>query len=334
MSYTHRLKQALSGPKTILHKFLTHYDPNSERIYAFVEGDADETFYRGQIQRFISDESLIHTYNCEGKAKVINAYRDIVAKYPDCQRVLFFLDKDVDELIGVKWPSDPRIFVTECYSIENYIVSRQALSRYLKDYVTIKKVDLQIDDILDQFEADLADFHKLMLPIMAWIVAMRRSGSRVILQDVDLGELCAVMETGKCKKATRTRISYLLKVTQANLPSPVWTEFRAACTELKRLTPKVYVRGRFEAWWLVQFCRIILVGLQQVVKEGNGSIRIHAQLHANTFIQLLGATIETPAPLSTFLSFHTKRASTQIAVDSVSSETAGFLAKIANLFKG
>src|SRR5581483_1487912 len=253
MSFTDLLRKARSTRVAMSHKFLTNYDPNSERVYAFVEGDADEAFYRAQIQKYVPDQRLIYTYNCDGKAGVAEAYAEIVKKHPNCERVLFFLDKDVDDIVGIQWPSDPRIFVTDCYSIENYIVNKQALSRYCKDYVKIRKVEIDIDSVLEQFETDLFHFHQMMLPVMAWIVIMRRSRCKVNLQNVDPGELFRVTDDGNSRRPKRCSIAYLMRVTQATSPSPSWQRLKVTCKELRTLPAKSYVRGKFEAWWFVEF---------------------------------------------------------------------------------
>lgn len=207
MSYLDILRKAKSSRISVFHKFLTNYDPNSGRLYSFVEGDADEAFYRAQVQKYIPDDRLIYTYNCEGKAGVAQAYADVVKRYPHCERVLFFMDKDVDDIVGVQWPSDPRLFVTECYSVENYIINKQALSRYFKDYVKVRKVDVDVDKALETFEKDLAHFHKLMVPVMAWIVIMKRAGVRVILNDVNPGELFKVTTAAIAASLGDTRLS-------------------------------------------------------------------------------------------------------------------------------
>ena len=317
---------------SVVHKFLTHYDPNSERVFAFVEGDADEVFYRAQIQKYVSDQREIYLYNCEGKSGVCNAYEDIMKRYPMCERVLFFLDKDVDDIVGVQWPSDPRVFTTEFYSIENYIISRNSLSRYFKDFVKIRRVEVDLDTVLVHFDDGLKSFHRLMLPVMAWIVIMRRGGSRVRLHDLDPGQLFRVTDDGTFRKRDRCAISYLARVTQASGGGSVWKVLRMTCSELERLPAKAYVRGKFEAWWFIEFSRRIMEGLMRVVQEANGSIRVHAQLNATTFIQLLAAGIETPARLDAFLTFHINcRGGNTLAG---SSPTAGgWLQRIASIFK-
>jgi hypothetical protein len=332
MSFIELLRNARSSRGTVVHKFLTNYDPNSDRVFAFVEGDADEVFYRAQIQKYVPDQRQVYLYNCGGKSGVCHAYEDIIKRYPKCQRVLFFLDKDVDDIVSVTWPSDPRIFTTECYSIENYIISRDSLSRYFKDFVKIRSVEVDLDAVLVGFDDGLRGFHRLILPIMAWIVMARRAGRRVQLQDLDPGELLRVTDDGVLRRPARCSMSYLNRVAQTDLGTPIWRHLRATCTELKRLPARAYVRGKFEAWWFVEFGRRIMDGLMHVVREKNGSIRVHAQLHASTFIQLLAGSIETPPRLDAFLTFHTTLGGTRTN-PSLAAGSRGMLQRIASVFK-
>jgi hypothetical protein len=248
MSFTDLLRSARSSRGTVVHKFLTNYDPNSDRIFAFVEGDADEVFYRAQIQKYIPDQRSIYVYNCEGKRGVSNAYEDIIKRYPHCKKVLFFLDKDVDDIVSVPWPSEPRIFVTECYSVENYIVSRESLSRYFKDFVKVRRVEVDVDAVLAHFDEGLESFHRLMLPVMAWIVLIKRAGGRPVLHDIDPGYLFEVTDKGTFRRPKRSAIAYLLRVTQVGAGGSVWRVLKMTCVELGRLPAKSYVRGKFEAW--------------------------------------------------------------------------------------
>lgn len=331
MSFTDLLRSARSNRGTVVHKFLTNYDPNSDRIFAFVEGDADEVFYRSQIQKYIPDQRQVYLYNCEGKKGVCNAYEDIIKRYPRCERVLFFLDKDVDDIVGAPWPSDPRIFTTECYSIENYIVSRDSLSRYFKDYMKIRRVDVDLEAVLVHFDDGLKTFHRLMLPVMAWIVVAKRSGARVNLHDVNLGELFQVSDEGTSRRPHCRAIAYLSRVCQTQAAVAFWKLLRRTVAELSRLPTKSYVRGKFEAWWFIEFGQRILEGVIRVVQEGGGSVRVTAPLHSGTFIQLLASGIPTPPPLDKFLSFHTQRQANAAA--DPSKEASGMLQRIASLFR-
>ena len=332
MSFTDLLRNARTSRVSTLHKFLTHYDPNSGRVFAFVEGDADEVFYRAQIQKYVSDQRQIYVYNCEGKKGVCSAYEDITARYPTCQRVLFFLDKDLDDILGATWPSDPRIFTTEFYSIENYIVNKDVLQRYFMDFVKIRRIEVDLETMLVNFDDGLKSFHRLMLPVMAWILAAKRSGTKIHLQDFNPGEIYQVTADRTFRKPRRGAIGYLCRVCQASAHVVLWPILRRTVAELSRLPPKTYVRGKFEAWWFIEFGQRVLEALKHVVEEGGGSIRVSAQLHQGTFIQLLAAGVPTPAPLERFLSFHTRR---QVAAAAdFTPQTKGFLQRIVDAMKG
>jgi hypothetical protein len=332
MSFIDLLRNARSSRASTVHKFLTNYDPNSERVFAFVEGEADEVFYRAQIQKYVADQGQVFIYNCDGKKNVCNAYEDVIRRYPTCQRVLFFLDKDIDDIVGAQWPTDPRIFTTEFYSIENYVVSKEVLHRYLKDFVKIRRVDINIDAALVNFEDGLKLFHRRMLPVMAWIVVAKRSGARIVLNDLNPGDILTVSGDATARKSGCRAIAYLCRVCQANPNVAFWKLIRRTSHELKRLPAKSYVRGKFEAWWFVEFGQRVLEGIRHVVQEAGGSVRVSAQLHPGTFIQLLAGGVTTPVALDKFLSFHTRRQS-QAAAD-FPAETKGLVQRIIDTFKG
>jgi hypothetical protein len=332
MSFIDLLRNARSSRASTVHKFLTNYDPNSERVFAFVEGEADEVFYRAQIQKYVADQRQIFLYNCDGKKNVCNAYEDIITRYPACQRVLFFLDKDVDDIVGSQWPSDPRIFTTEFYSIENYIVNKETLQRYFKDFIKIRRVDIDLDAVLVNFDDGLKRFHRLMLPVMAWIVVAKRSGARITLHDLNPGEILGVSGDATFRKSQCRAMAYLCRVCQTHQDVAFWKLIRRTSRELARLPAKSYIRGKFEAWWFIEFGQRVLEGIKHVVEEAGGSVKVSAQLHAGTFIQILAGGITTPPALDKFLSFHTRR-QLQATAD-FTPETKGLVQRIIDTLKG
>jgi hypothetical protein len=264
-------------------------------------------FYRAQIHKYVPEHRRVYVYVCEGKQNVYQTYAAVLQRYPHCERVLFFVDKDLDDIIGVQWPADPRIFVTEYYSIENYIVTRESLALYFRDFVKVRRVDLDLDLALSRFDEQLREFHVLILPIMSWIVVQKRAGNRVSLHDLSPGELFQVTDLGTFRRPKRATMDYLSRVTQTRPSGPMFRHVKATTLELRRLPAKVYVRGKFEAWWFVEFGRRMIEGLQHVAREAGGSVGIHAPLFDRTFIQLLASGVATPPRLDTFLRFHLSR---------------------------
>lgn len=304
MAFIDELRKARSSKVAVLHKFLTSYDPSSSRVYAFVEGEPDRIYYRIQFEKESVRSTDVYLFNCEGKQKVYDAFQDIVTRYPNCRRVLFFVDKDIDDIAGVSWPADPRIFVTDCYSVENYVVCPNACLGYLRDYVKMRKVEVQLEPLVAKFETEREKFHKLLMPVMAWIVANRRRGASVILRDVNMDELFCMREATVFRRPLRKAHSYLSKFRSAHVPGVTWKEVRAVCRELKRLESRSYVRGHFEAWWFIKFVTKACENLREIIAEGGGSMAISTQLNENNFIQILGSAV-TPSPvLQSFLRFH------------------------------
>jgi hypothetical protein len=304
MSFVDLLRRSRSTPVATLHKFLTHYDPATKRIYAFVEGEPDRIFYRMYLEKYASSPSEIFVYNCEGKSKVYDAYRDVAKRYPDCRRVLFFIDKDVDDIVGVVWPSDPRIFTTGCYSIENYVICDETCGRYFRDFVKIRRVEIDLMSFLEEFSRERKKFHALLLPVMAWVIAIRRRGGRIVLTNVNLDELFILNGTTVSRRRDRTPVSYLENFRQPGGSSPNWKEVRAICRELKRLDSRSYARGHFESWWFMKFIRKVCEDLTRVVSEAGGSVSFSASLAESNFIQILCAGVPAPSALETFLRFH------------------------------
>jgi hypothetical protein len=278
----------------------------------FVEGDADRAFYRAFIDRYLGDRRLF-VYSCEGKRRVFDAYATITGKHPRCRNILFFVDKDVDDLVGETWPADPRIFVTEWYSIENYLTNRDSVDRYFADFVKLRRVTMDFSGIASQFDLELAGFHRAIRPLMCWIIAMRRNGSRVVLADLKLEKLFRFDGSRIVRNRMDEPMTYLCQVTQATDHANCWRQVRRVCRELDRQDPKRYVRGKFEAWFLVEFVKRIIADLVTVAAESNGSVSISTPLHESNFVQMLVRGVTIPGPLDSFLRFHLETASAPIA---------------------
>src|SRR5690349_18681648 len=119
MSFIDTLRSARSSRVAVLHEFWTQYDPRQRRLHAFFEGHDDSIFFGRFLTWFEQQGLRVMPYRCEGKRRVYEAFDQITGRIPDIRNVLFFVDKDVDDILGIPWTTDPRIFVTDVYSIEN-----------------------------------------------------------------------------------------------------------------------------------------------------------------------------------------------------------------------
>lgn len=302
MSFADLLRKSRSSPTAVLHKFLVNYNPSGRQIHAFVEGSPDLAFYRRYLDPYV-DPGAVWLYNCEGKAHVYETYGKIIERFPHCRRVIFFVDKDVDDIIGEAWPADPRIYVTDVYSIENYLVCKEVVTRYLHDFVKLKRVEFDFAPVLSQFDKQRDKFYGVILPLMAWVVTARRSGQRPNLGNIALANLLLFSDSGFVERK-RNRLDYLCKVTGVQLPPGVWKPIRRTCLELKRLPPKRYVRGKFEAWFMLEMLKTLLAQLDREARQSGGAISVNTSVHDSNFVQLLVPGLPVPTSLASFLDFH------------------------------
>jgi len=330
MSFVDLLRQSRSTPTALVHQFLTSYDPSEPRVYAFVEGDADRAFYRAFIEPHLRGRRL-YIFNCEGKRRVFDAYEKVTQRHPHCRNVLFFVDKDVDDLIGQTWPADPRIFVTAWYSVENYVVNRESVDRYFADFIKVRRVALDLSSVASQFDSKLASFHRAVKPLMCWIIVMRRSGASVILSDLKLEKLYDFDGGQIVRVRADAPMTYLCQATQAVPPANLWKQVRRVRKELERQDSKRYIRGKFEAWFLVEFVKRVIADLGTVAAESNGSISITAPLHESNFVQILVRGVQVPASLDSFLRFHLEAAQALVAPqqpDTLGRRVVRFLSRV------
>lgn len=306
MSFADLLRESRSTPTARLHKFMTDYDPHQSRVYAFVEGSPDSAFYRALIERFLDGTKRLYIYNCEGKKNVYDTFTDVTSRYPGCRNILFFVDKDVDDIVGKVWPTDPRIFVTDTYSIENYLVRQETVARYFEDFVKLRRVFLDLDPVLSKFTQKLAQFQRMVQPLMYWIIVMRRSGVKVVLSDLRLAEIYRYDGTRVVRIRYNHTMDYVRRVTQTEQSPHCWKLMRRLRLELKQQNPKRYTRGKFEAWFLLEFVKQMIDDLRAVVAEGeeDGNISVVTPLHETNFAQLLVRGMPIPLSLESFLRFH------------------------------
>ena len=204
--------------------------------------------------------------------------------------------------------------MTDLYAIENYLACEPVVRRFFLDFVKLKKVDFDLDRILPQFDRQLKAFYRAVLPVMAWVVVVRRTGRRPVLTDVNLGDFLTWSESGVARRKGARILRSLGRVTKIEPRHGEWKQVRQTCRELRRLEPKRYVRGKFEAWFLLGFTRQLLEELSAMARESGGSISVSAQLSDSNFVQLLVRAVPIPQPLASFLEFHFKHGGDTAAI--------------------
>ena len=302
MTFADDLKAAGTSKTAVLHEFLTHHDPKEERVHAFVEGYDDPVFYREALARHAGNRK-IYFYTCDGKARLYQVYQDVAARVGPYRHILFFSDKDLEDIIPEFYPKDDRIYVTDYYSIENYIVCWEAIERSCSDFVKVKHCGLPVDMVSDRFDKELHKFHVLSVSIMAWIVCVRRAGLQANLNNIDLKHIFAIDDSLHISRRHGI-LAYLCKVTSVPVKSIDWRSLRSTMRELQTMNAKRFVRGKFEIWFLVQYLKKAIEHLTTAAQGQGGSLDVLVRISLTNVVALLAPRLPCPTSVDAFLSKH------------------------------
>lgn len=256
MAFIDVLEMAGDIPEASYIKFLHQYKFRDKTLHFFFEGLDDQSFYVNFLENVFPKDYSFHYYVCNGKNNVYTNYNDINWTVYNKNRVLFFTDKDLDDIIGVTNFKDENIFVTQYYSMENYLVTAEVYGRFLREicYVTDDQV---IDDLKNEFIKQLDFFTDKMISISAWVVYCRKNKLQVNLNDIDISKIFSISNDFKIKRCLssghKTPFEYICSTTKTNYFN--YSEIKSISKELRSIQPaKIFLRGKYELWFLYAFC--------------------------------------------------------------------------------
>ncbi len=305
MSFADDLVAAGTSSSAVLHEFLLQHDPKEERVHAFCEGFEDPAFYRAPVQLH-SGTKRTFFYRCHGKWKLFEVFTQVTGRVGNYRHTLFFADKDLSDLIPEVYPKDSRIYVTDYYSIENYLAVTEVVERVCSDFVILKKCNLPKEKVVERFVEELSRFHVLVKPIMAWTICVRRKGLEVPLQNLKLGEMFFFDNDLRVRRK-RGALDYILQKTSIPNTPLLWKDLRSVLRSLDVKDPKAFVRGKFETWFLVHFLKEATKHLEEAATAAGGAVQAPVRVEQSNAIALLAPYARTPESLNTFLASHLGR---------------------------
>jgi hypothetical protein len=282
-------------------------DSNASGLHAFVEGHDDCVFYVGFLDARIAAATDLFMYECGKKDEVYRAF-DLVAKDPRDAETLFFVDKDLSDLLGETYRASPEIFVTTWYSVENYLVTRDLLKRAIRDLIRINGIVVDTDSILDHFENQLERFHGMMRVPTAWALYHLEAGRRPIINNINLSYLLTFNEDGELVKQSvgraRRRLAYLDRTCDVSTPTGSSPRIREISRTLEALPSKQWLRGKFEAWFFIKYLEMAVKNLRTVAREAGGNATMRTAIHEANFVEVLAPRLNEPDDLCEFLNHH------------------------------
>ncbi|NOJ78164.1 DUF4435 domain-containing protein [Myxococcus xanthus] len=258
MSYVDYLRKQRDVYAAIWLQFCHAYQKNSADVFVFFEGHDDLAFFMPELRRRGQNSALtIKPFVCRGKRTVLKLIPVVRARLDRPGRAIFFVDKDIDEFVGPPaWrPEDPFVYETKWYSIENYIVSEEAYHWVWTDLMRLSSADPRLGEMVKSYRYMSMRFVRIATVLMAWSLFHRKHGRRPNLNNLELSKLIRLDGSGRIVRHGKM-LGLLDQLCGVASPARVWRGVRAAVEQFRRHDAKVYVRGKFELWFFVQFVRL------------------------------------------------------------------------------
>lgn len=249
---------ALESSVTKYHEFILRYSKHKRVVYGFVEGKDDPSFYRGFIDSILPDGWEVELWPAGNKDKVFEIYRQINWRKFRKNRICFFVDRDISELVSESIPKDRNIYVTPNYSIENDVAKADVCKKLLTEICGFAYVDhAEIDSVGQMYSSEFDKFCKLLAPIMAWIILWKREGKKPCLNDIYMKDMFHVVPiSGKPCVAQKTDVNIVTYIhEQCNITRDAqWDTGTIEAFLRSASNYRKYARGKYVFWFLIEFC--------------------------------------------------------------------------------
>ena len=304
MLHTEDFRRERASPTSIHFQFRLKDAHAPNNVHVFFEGHDDLSFYMNFLLTFSSDKE-IYPYICSNKRNVYETHGKVTNG--DCQGItLFFVDKDLSDVLNESWERAQNIYVTDYYSIENYLVSEEMLYRIWMELFRFKQGFLEFENSYRaKFREELERFYKLTLPIAAWAIYLRRLGKRPNVNNIHFSRFFVLKADLTLEKSTEMQqdneTHFLEHVCGESTPAEYQTGIDTIKEELLKLSPKFYLRGKLELCFFVRFVNALLEHLKHNLSLDEGSVSTKTPLTEENAVEILGPRLRIPQSLASFL---------------------------------
>ena len=166
------------------------------------------------------------------------------------------------------------MFVTDCYSIENYLVNELVLEKFIIDNCLITNESV-IGLTKENFRQQHIIYIKQLKMISAWMMYCRDNNFNVSFNEIKMSDLFEINNDGKLKRKTLTSYSskfeYLCAKTNTNHFNI--EDIKYYYDLINRETkPKKFIRGKYELNFMYMYLRYIT---ENIVSEISQEVKIH-----------------------------------------------------------
>lgn len=287
------------------HQFLLRYDVTKKSVYGFVEGKEDPPYYRSLVERFIPSDWSIEFLVSGNRKKVLDTENAFDWTRFSRQQVAFFVDRDLVHFLNPDIVYAENVCVTDGYSVENSIVTRDVFARVLEEvHNIIDWTQHERDLLLVHFDRQLDTFQELLVPVMAQIAIWRRDDVRANLGNFDLASVVRIVsgQITSCdgREDADQKVARLCQCVGA-VASTVEqrTEMEARFRAVHG--PRTLTRGKYLVWFLSAVANDCHARVNQFVEAYQSPPRPKITLGVNNIMVVAAPRARSPNSLRTFV---------------------------------
>lgn len=299
--FTKLLEDAARSDIAILHEFRIQYYSDDLSVHLFFEGPEDRVYYMPSIRRRC--RVVAHCYDCAGKRNLRRLRPDVYRIASDISRCLFFVDRDHDDFTNTQIEKDTQTYITDFYSIESSLATRETVEILLADIIGLAKTQSQFKMSLQAFDISRRTFFIALRPIMAWVIAGRIDRQELNLNNVDLSKVVIRNHSGHFKRR-REGFAYFTKQVGASSYRPKRDLYRRVMHMMHECDMRLWMRGKYELWFFVTEMRAQISPIVGKPLNSGRKIKCPQGLVHNAAIEFLSGQIPIPESASEFLDAH------------------------------
>lgn len=303
MNFLAELRNSRQSSATAYKEFLNRQEPVS--LHIFVEGNDDSSFYRNFFTPYQGKFNTQKFYDCGGKHQVYETRNKIMTRedppaWSNSMVILYFVDKDLSDLLQEDYPIGADIFVTDYYSIENYLVSEEMLEIIWEDFFNFYGENKpEFSPFRKKFQKELQCFYDHIRPVMMWIIHHKKNCASLSFSRIRLHELFEVNESLELRRKIEGDVQSLIAKLDKSCNLTTTTQcFEEEKDIILELNPKTYIRGKFEVWFFVKFLEALVEIIRKMKIEIGFS---QGLLTEKVIVKTLGPRLKIPKSISKFL---------------------------------
>lgn len=292
-----QMREKRGVAEVLFKKFTEATNRFKSYCFCFYEGE-DGKYYDSRVAHFFGDKFISQVAG--NKKEVLRVMEKIQSDtlYSNV-RTMFFVDRDYDNPLA---GTNPDLFETPCYSIENFYVQESVFCRILQSEFGLSPLESDYHKCLSDYRLRLSEFNRIIISFNAVVKYQHQYAPKTVCQfsAIKTSHLAHV-EIGQVVKGARHDEQINKLISKLSADTAVLAEIESSL--LAEKDPLSVLRGKNQLDFLVS----IINELKNLNLSGKYFSKrlnnVHINLTDNRLSELSQYAI-TPPELITFLKQH------------------------------